>query len=291
MNTSVHYESTDDDNVQSFKISQKIILDKFNENSLLIKMTFRELCVYSVPWCFNRKVDKEKVEELYNSLCEGYDIPYVLHAIYDEKHSNPISKILILDGQHRQEAIKKYIADKDISFNCDYNVYMHIQKIENAETDNTDKVIEIFKKINNHRVFNASDLPSTFIVDLVKNIASIPHFKKHKSIKSNENTRTCHQPNIHAKELNYLFNQNRAEIEGNDNTIQKLSESIQKINHIISLIPFERLYDASLMSREKEKYERALAMGFFLNLKNSRYPKEEWVKFINNPEELCVSNR
>lgn len=287
MSTEVFYEAEEDD---FFQIKDEIIIDRFNDKTFQIKMSFRELCVYSTPWCYNRAVNEEKVTELYESLCKSYDIPFVLHAVHDEMHSNPISKILILDGQHRLEAIKRYIAENDSSFECSHKAYVHIYKINNAETENTDEVIELFKKINNHRVFNASDMPSTTIVDLVKSIYCLPQFNKNKCkpIKSNVNTQTCHYPNMHTRELNTLFNQNREMIENGKDTIEQLTQNIKEINHKISLIPFgERLYNRSALTKEKEKYDKAFKNGFFLNLKNSKYPKEEWIKFINNPSAMC----
>lgn len=286
MDTEVYYEAEEE--VQIFQIRDEIIIDKFNEDTSLIKMTFRELSVYSASLFYNRTIDDAKVTELYESLCKSYEIPFVLHAIQDDMQSNSTSKILILDGQHRVEAIRRYIAEKDSSFECTYKAYVHIYKINYAETKNAGKVIDLFRKINNHRVFDESDMPSTFITDLVNSIASLPQFKRFKPIKFNENTRTCHQPQMHAKELNALFNQNREMIENGGNTIEQLTQNIKDINHKISIKPFDdRLYNRSVLTKEREKFDKAQTMGFFLNLKNSKYPKEVWVKFINDPGAMC----
>lgn len=44
------------------------------------------------------------------------------------------------------------------------------------------QAIELFKKINNNRVFDASELPDTFIADLVNMVCKIPHYKKNRVI-------------------------------------------------------------------------------------------------------------
>ena len=288
MNRTNQYDSSsDEEEIHTFKINNNNILDTMNDNIFMLKISFRELYVYAKSWCFNRTIDENKVKELYESLKKSYDIPFILHAVYDEKHSNPIQKILILDGQHRLEAIRKYIEETDVSWDCNYNVYVSTHKIDNAETTNTNKVIEIFKKINNNRVFNENELPNTFIVDLSKKITEIPLFVKNKVFKTNEITRSCHPPNMHIKELNTLFNLNRDLIE-NQNTILQLSENIQKINHKISIIPYNKLYDSSMKYKEKSRYEKAVSKCFFLNLKNSKLSPEVWIKYINNPDDITI---
>lgn len=290
MSKNFQYDSFSDDDecFTTFQINEKNILDKKDDHTFIIKMSFRELCVYSNSWCFNRTIDDNKVKELYDSLCISYDIPFILHAVYDEKHSNPIAKILILDGQHRLEAIKNYVNKKDVNWECNFNVWICLYKIDNAETTNTHKVIQLFKKINNNRVFNINELPDTFIVDFVQKVQEIPLFKKNKVIKSNENTKTCHPPNIHIKELNSLFNLNRELIE--NLSISQLIENIQKINHKISLIPYDKMYDSTLKYKEKAKYEKAVAKCFFLNLKTSKFSPEVWIKYINNPEQIFTTS-
>ena len=75
-------------------------------------MSFHEVIVYTTSWCYNRKINDEKVDELYKSLQDGnYLIPFILQAVYDVKHEDS-RKIRILDGQHRIKAIEKYIANE-----------------------------------------------------------------------------------------------------------------------------------------------------------------------------------
>jgi len=275
--------NTTDDNIPVFNINDNII-DKKSENVFLIKLKFREFLAYTNYWCFNRKICEEKVDELYNSLCKDYDIPFILHAVYDEKHSDPVRKLLILDGQHRREAIYKYIETHDKDWTCDYSVWIWVYKIADAETHNTPQVLELFRKINNNRVFSADELPDTFIIDLVQQLCEVSLFRKKKVIGTNNLTNTCHAPCIHKKELNTLFSGHKDLLKNSNKTIKELVENIQKINHKISLKSFDELYYANYRIQEKIRYQKAVEKGFFLNLKNSKYSPDIWIKFVCNPD-------
>jgi hypothetical protein len=280
-----YFSADEEETDQSFDIYNKII-DRKDNSTFMIKLPFRELIAYTVPWCFNRKIDSNKVLELYDSLCESYTIPYILHAVYDKNINNSVANILILDGQHRTQAAKMYIEKNDMQINCNYFVYICIYQINNSETNNTNTVVDLFRKINNNRVFDETDLPDTFIIDLVKNVCDIPVFKKNKCIKKSDNNNTSHCPFIHKKELNNLFNLNKDIIKAGKKTLTELLTNIQLINHKLSLMKFEDLYCASQRRAETKKYQTAVSLGFFLNLKNSKYTTDVWVKYINEPDKL-----
>jgi hypothetical protein len=272
-----------DDNATVFNIYDNII-DKKSNDVFLVKLKFRDFLAYTNYWCFNRKICQDKVEELYNSLCQDYDIPFTLHAVYDEKHMDPVRKLLILDGQHRREAIYKYIEMHDKNWTCDYNVWIWVHKISDAETHNTSHVLELFKKINNNRVFEEDELPDTFIIDLVQQLCDVPLFKRKKVIGTNNLTNSCHAPCIHKKELNVLFSAHRELLKTSNKTVTELVENIQRINHKISLKQFDELYYASHRMQEKTRYHKAVDKGFFLNLKNSKFSPEIWIKLVCNPD-------
>ncbi len=286
MATEEYFSASEDDTIQIFDIYKNII-DKKDDNTFLIKMSFTEVLAYTTSWCFNRKINTEKVNEIYTSLTTSYVIPFILHAIYDEKHTNPIAKILILDGQHRVDAIRKYM-ELDISGQCEYNVWICIYKVNYSETNNTSTVLDMFKKINNNRVVTDDELPDTFIMDLVNQICEISLFKKNRVIGLNLNNNSCHQPCIHKKELNSLLNENKTIIKEFNNTIQQLIENIQKINHKLSMKSFEELFSSKYRNYTKEqyRYKEAVTKKFFLNLKNSIYAPEIWIRYINKPDEL-----
>jgi hypothetical protein len=286
MAADIEYHSCAEDediyDIKPFNLYEKII-DKKDENVFIIKLGFRELLVYTDNWCYNRSISDAKVEELYTSLCEAYTLPFILQAVYDERHSNPIAKLLILDGQHRKEAVRKFIETNDVSMECEHHVWICVYKINNSETDNTNMVIDLFKKINNNRVFSEKELPDTFIVDLVKSICNISGFKRKGVIKINDSHSKAHAPFIHKKELNCLLNQNQDMIRSSGKTIAELTNNIQVINHKISLKKYEELYSVANKSLETARYQKAVSKNFFLNLKNSKFPPEVWIKYIIEP--------
>jgi hypothetical protein len=285
MATEDYFSAHEEDDTPVFNIHEKII-DKKDDNTFFIKLTFRELLAYTGYWCYNRTICNEKVDELYTSLCECYSVPFILHAIYDEKHTDAVRKLLILDGQHRREAIKKYIDDNDKNWDCQHCVWVCVYRCSNSETHSTSHALELFKKINNNRVFNSDELPDTFIIDLVKVLCEVPHFKNNKGIGSNIQTNSCHSPCIHKKELNALFTNNKEEIKSTNLGVIQLVENIQRINHKLSIKSYDELYVPSQRNTEKLRYQKAVSKGFFLNLKNSKYTPDVWIKFVNSPDAL-----
>lgn len=283
------YFSAEDDDYSQFDINTKII-DTKDDNTVFISLSFRELLVYSDNWCYNRTISTEKVDEIYESLCSNYNIPFILHAVYDEHHNNSLAKLLILDGQHRKEAIRKYIKQNDMNMDCPHKVWICVYKINYSETNNTNTVVDIFKKINNNRIFDEKELPNTFIIDLIKSICNIPAFRKNNVIKTNENNLTAHAPFIHKKELNTLFNQHQDVLKSSNLSILELTNNIQIINHRISLIKFEDLYTVANRKLESNRYQKAVAKNFFLNLKNSKIPTEVWITYICKPDMFPLQN-
>jgi len=277
----VYLSESEDEEITTFNIYNNII-DKKDENTFLISLTFRELLAYTMPWCFNRTINDDKVNELYDSLCLSYSIPFILQAVYDEKHTNPVSKILILDGQHRLEAIRKYIELNDSTWQCTHKVWVCVHKLEYAESTNASIAIELFKKINNNRVLDQSELPDMFIADLVRSVCDIVLFRRQKVIGMSTVTSSCHSPCIHKKELSALFNEHKDLIKNGNKTIKELVENIQKINHFISIKSFEDLYLVKHRSSEKTRWQKAVSKSFFLNLKNSRFTPDIWIQYINN---------
>lgn len=284
MSVEEYLQVYDDEEIPVFNIYDKVI-DKKSDDVFFIRLSFRELIAYSGYWCYNRTICQEKVDELYSSLCTSYNIPFILHAIYDDKHKDPVRRLLILDGQHRREAIKKYLDINDKDWSCQNSVWICVYNLEHSES-HIPQVIELFKKINNNRIFDKCELPDMFIADLVNMVCEIPHYKNNKAISTNSITNTCHSPCIHKKELNALFVKNTDIIKSKNASIQLLTSNIQIINNRLSLKSYEELYLLSQRTSEKIRYQKAVTKGFFLNLKNSKFSPETWIKFINNPNDI-----
>lgn len=271
---------TDIDEVKTFNISDKIIAVK-NNDTFLIEISFRELLRYCDSWSFNRRIDENKTKELYDTICDNYDIPWTLHAIYDSSLTSDYKKILILDGQHRKKAIELYIDKYDSHMMCDRKVWIWIYRIKYSETTNSNIVLDLFKKINNNRVFNDNELPNTMVIDIVKLVCKNKVLNK--GIKTKDANNSSHSPYIHCKELNAIFNENIDLIASM--SPQTIIENMIKINHIISMKSYNDIYGRDISNHNK--MDRAMSIGFFLNLgRRSRYPITKWIKSIQNPSEL-----
>ena len=132
-------------------IADKII-DKVNETKYLIKLSFREFMIHSTPIVFKKDLDKTKIDEIYKTIVDGYEIPFTIDAIYDKKASIDDGCIKIINGNHIYGAISKYITE-DKHFNCDYKIYAWIYAVDECETTNVKKSLELYSKINNNLPF------------------------------------------------------------------------------------------------------------------------------------------
>jgi hypothetical protein len=297
LGTSENYYSADEDNDEVFNIfKNKIsIFKEFTcENSTcLVELTFRDIINYSESWCYNRKIDLLKVEELYKVLCseEGSIIPWVIHGIYDKNKD----LLQIIDGQHKIASIKKYIEEKDENMNCNLIVYCWIYSIIDSENTNSDKALDIFKKINNNRIFEETEIPRNDIIEIIKLLCNHPILSK--GIGQKEINKICHAPMIHKKQLNTFFNENIKEF--GDLKPEEIIINLQKINHKLSIKKFNEIYNIDLfvkinkqkltnsdITKKKNIIDKAHKLKFYLNLKDSNYSPEIWIKYIINPDNL-----
>lgn len=279
-NDSVEEYLSADEEIDNFNIFDKCIT-YHNKKTIMVELTFRELLNYSDSWSYNRKIIDEKTIELYNTLCENYDIPWTLHAIYDTSICNSIKKILILDGQHRKKAIEYFIQYHDAEMICDKKVWVWLYILENSETTNSSIALNLFKKINNNRQFEEDELPNMFVIDLIQNICKNKTLKC--GIKTNDANSTSHAPYIHKKELNAVLNENVMLFQ--NMTHEDILNNMIIINHKLSMKTYEQLYGKNKL--HLKRFERAIALKFYLNLgKFSKYPITKWIKYINNVQEM-----
>jgi hypothetical protein len=268
--------SSDEDVIEvpkEFTITDNII-DKKDDNTILCKINFIDIVSHSTSWCYNRKIYEEKVDELFNELQYFYDIPYILHGIYDD--TKETKKILILDGQHRINAINLFIVKKNIEISQNTYVWIWLYKIDNSETINVHKAISIFRKINNNRLLEEGDLPDEFMICIINELCKVPLFKKCIGQKANNNT--CRSPLIHKKELNEALNVYKKEL--HNKRIDMIIRHIVQMNDVLAEKTFDELYEPRYRKTEAKRYEKAKEIGFYLNLKNSKYSILQWIKEI-----------
>ena len=278
-----YFSSNDEDIPSQFNIIDKII-DKINDDMYIVKLTAREI-VDTSNWCYNREINDERVQELYdyfiNNVNKNDNMSpiWMFQAIYDSKSEG--NKIYILDGQHRKKVLTKYLLEYDENMNFNATYYCTIYNINYCESVNKKKAIELFKKINNNRQFKEEELPDDFIAELVDVISydSVLKF----GIKIKDNNDKAQEPCIHKKELNTLFNINKEKIK--NMTFDEILINLKKINNRLSLKDYKELYGNK--GKKKETYHnKAKQLKFYLNLKTSKYPSSEWIKFIDKPNDI-----
>jgi hypothetical protein len=281
-------------NRMPFKFINKII-DKINDNKYLIKITFRELMAESTPIIFNRELEQTKIDELYTSILDGYDIPFTIDAIYDPNTNIQEKNIKIINGNHRHGAICKYITECDKHFDCDFKVYVWIYVVVDCETTNVKQSIELYTKINNHLPFKKAIYVDIIATRFIDKLCSPETKRKHPIMKAilTTNGEKCQQPNINKKEVFNLLNNNKditdsflSKYSNTDDIISQFINNILEINHRLSIKDFNDLYSDNPSTKNKVYFDKAFKIGFFLNQKNSKYPKEEWIKFLCDPTRI-----
>lgn len=274
-----------DDTIPSYQI-----LNIIDEKTKIIKINFIELINCTNNWTYNRKINEEKVEEIlikldknsnYHSLIGGW----TFHGIQIEGNKN---KFKLLDGQHRREAIKRYLIKNNLNIPHNNEVIMWIYSFKN-ENDHEEEIIELFKNINNNTPFDESELPSNRKIKLIRLIKDNQNLKR--GIKYDERHNTSYPPYIHEKEFKSIIDVIIKNY-GDKYTDQEIINRLVDINTKIWNLTNEEDKLKSLFGRKiiNDKRTRLLnkchSIRFYLNIKESKYNYNEWIKYFNEPEKI-----
>jgi hypothetical protein len=254
------------------------VIYKRDDNINLVKMSFRNFMIYTENWIYNRDINEDRVNSIYEAIKNNTNIGWTLHAF---ENSNKTS-IKILDGQHRGEAIRRYLRDYDTYMDCNKEITLWIYQIDNEENDE-EKLIELFTKINTNIQVNEFELPSKRKIELIKLLKLNPIISK--GIRLDPKSTIAHQPYIHIKEFKVLL-----DVILKDNYDMTNEEIINNIININNRIRYLTSDICKLFGKKQLNEKRLLIIDkchnidFYLNIKESIYNKEIWVKFIRNPE-------
>ena len=278
-----------------FNIADKII-DKIDDNMFLIKISFHELMEYAAPITFNRDLEEEQIDKLYVSIVEDY-IPFTIDAIYDTTVKIDEKSLKIINGNHRRAAICKYITEHDKNFSCEYKVYVWVYVVDDCETTNIQRSINLYTKINDHLPFKAPIVISINVMEFLNKLCK--HKFKGKAIMVNTRD-TSFQPRINKNELYKLLDTNKDILERfvsiysvnknnliiTDAILDKFIANIVAINQSIWLKGITNVYSSNLVADNIKVWNKALEIGFYLNLKASRYPSQVWIKHLCDPSSI-----
>lgn len=248
----------------------EIIYNK-NDNIRLIKMNYRSLIQYTHNWTYNRSLNLEKVEELYKEIKNNSSkFGWTLHAFYNKSNED----IVILDGQHRREAIKKFeeLDDPDLSNNDEILLWLY--DIECEETNEGD-IIDLFKRLNNNEPIDIRQLPSKRKIHLSNLIMN--EFKS--AVRMNINTNEARSPYISKKQIKNICDiiLNKYPQLSNEEILIKIKEMNKKISIMATIDNVEELFQKKLNKKDKEIIEECFQLKFYLNIKNSIYDNFKWI--------------
>jgi hypothetical protein len=245
-----------------------------NETLRLVKINYRNLIHYTQNWIYNRSLSQEKVDELYEEIkTNSNKLCWSLHAFFNKSNN----EVIILDGQHRREAIKKYLELNDIDLSNEDEILIWLYDIEDEET-NEEYLIDLFIKLNNNEPIDRKILPSKRKLNLFNLIINEPCFKK--AIRHSETTIEARSPYISKKQVKNIIDiiVNKFPELSNEEILIKMKEMNKKISNmsIIENIE-EQLFKRKLNKKEKEIIDECFEIKFYLNIKNSIYDNFKWI--------------
>jgi hypothetical protein len=271
--------SSDDEtnSIDYIQSNDYYILDE-TDNTIFIKIDGRTLIQKVCQWSYNRPIINNVVNELYNSITPDNNIIWTLTAIKERDNEN----LYLIDGQHRFEAIKRKLSE-DVNMILNKHYYIMIYLINNQKQD-SNYIVDLFKKINNNTPLISTDYPQKTIINIIENAILIDPILK-KGIRVNEKTLTAHQPYIHKNTLNDVLSKNKAFIE--DMEIEEFINNLKIINNNLSLKSFEEVYHIS-SDINKYHWKKANDIKFFIGLKNChmKYRIDNLLKNIKTPNVL-----
>jgi len=251
----------------------EIIYNK-NENIRLIKMNYRCLIQYTQNWIYNRSLNLEKVDELYQEIKHNScKFGWTLHAFFNKSNED----IMILDGQHRREAIKKFIELDDPDFSNNDDIILWLYDIECDETNEGD-IIDLFRRLNNNEPIDFRELPSKrkiHLSNLIKN-----EFKS--AVRTNGNTNEARSPYISKKQIKNICDiiLNKFPQLSNEEILIKMKEMNKKISILAMIDNVEELFQKKLNKKDKEIIDECFQLKFYLNIKNSIYDNFKWIDIL-----------
>lgn len=255
---------------QQTKRNYEIIYNK-NDNVRLIKMNFRSLIQYTKNWIYNRSLNFEKIDELYQEIKKNSSkFGWTLHAFFNKSNED----IIILDGQHRREAIKKFIEFDDLDLSNDDEILLWLYDIE-CEEKNEGDIIDLFKILNNNEPIDFRQLPSKRKIHLSNLI--INEFKS--SVRTNVNTIEARSPYISKKQIKNICDiiiEKYPQL-SNEEILIKIKEMNKKISIMATIDNVEELFQKKLNKKDKEIIEECFQLKFYLNIKNSIYDNFKWI--------------
>ena len=235
-----------------------------------------QICEELNTWAFNRKLNIEHIEDIYEELKKSRN-PCFMGSI---KVINDLeNNFQVIDGQHRLQAMRRYINDIDNGLlpnkSKHWNIIIEIYHV-NSVSDPI--VFELFKIANNNLNMTAEDDVNMYIASVMDAIVSDRVLGKGVIDVDNKGV---HRPRITKKALYEAMKDN---IRAQDTrfSIEEIVARIKRLNDILgaksNLEMFGRKKISDKNAKQKEKADK---LGFYLNL-DGRFTPAEWIPMIGD---------
>lgn len=235
-----------------------------------------QICEELNTWAFNRKLNVEHIEHIYEELKTSRN-PCFMGSIKVIKDAS--NNFQVIDGQHRLQAMRKYINDIDNGLlpnkSKHWNIILEIYYV-NSVSDPI--VFELFKIANNNLNMTPEDDVNMYIAGVMDAIVSDRELNKGVI---DVDGKGVHRPRITKKALYEAMKEN---IRAQDTRFSKeeIVARIKRLNNILgnksNLEMFGRKKLTDKNAKQKQKAEK---LGFYLNL-DGKFPPSEWIPMIGD---------
>lgn len=258
----------------------QIILNQIDDKTVLVKMPLRTLYQEIGDWSENRVLNEEKVAKITEAYKER-DIALITSLF--RCASYPDGRYVLLDGHHRKEAAKEFLEEfKEFNENLDVFVVIH-------KKNYNEDIYDLHIKSNLSEPLKDKQIPSYKRAELINVLKNHPIIKN--GISKNPNCKKAHQPKISLNEL--------AEIAGEiiikypQISPELIAYNIKEINHRLSLLfTRDNLPNITIEGRtiKPDIIEKAHTIKFYLNIRDSKFNKDIWIHYIDNPSVISLIN-
>jgi hypothetical protein len=230
----------------------------------------RELVENVETWAFNRKLNIEHVDNIYNDL-KDMKIPHFMGSI--KILSDSKGHFRLVDGQHRLQSIRKML-DNDIEHKWNMDILVEIYSVDDL---NGQDAINFYQKANKNLNVTIEDQPEINIMSIINGICAEPLFKCCIVDKDKVN-----RPRISKKNLYEQFKKYYT-----PSSILTIEEIVDKVKHINTQISMKNnilLFGSEDNAKIIQK-ERAKKIKFYLNM-DCDYDPSVWIPYIYNGRKI-----
>jgi hypothetical protein len=272
---------------EEFNLESKIIYSN-NDKVVTVKLTSREIISICNKWEYNRDIKEERVTQIYDdyvlNIKNNYMPVWMFQIIFDSK----TKKYSLLDGQHRKEALKRYLTKYDIDFKDDKEFLCIVYIIYDCEYENRKLTIDLFNKINDSSPFKMEDKIDIFTTEIIDSFLEDKilsnGIRKPVVYKDKKEAQIAHSPYMNKNELKKILSINIEKLK--TMPIDLIIGNFKIMNCIISLKNDEEMWGGKKTPEDEKKESKAKQLNFYLNLKSSKWPIERIMKYIDRPNDI-----